>query len=1003
MNADRGTRLGTWRQRGSSRGPGSSRGAGVPAILIAVAIAMILVAIVLLVSGGSGGGSGELAERGIAAEDVPSLLQPVGPVDDLRDGETLGSSTNLRLTLKDRDDPARIAWEVESASSDPVPGTDAYELAEPRARYFVGDGTVIEISSDRASFVMPTVGGEPEAGRFEGDVVVEQIASDGAASEPSAAGFRLTTAWLEFDSLAGEIFTTEPVRIEGDRVVADCVGFSAVLNEVDERLEYFEVRGGLVATIQTAGSFADDRSRDASSNDATETGSATASDDHRADTGGTRAPAGARQPADPPPSPVEQYYAATFNGDVVISQPSRRIRSDRARAWVRLEDNSIVGTGFAGAPTSPTFPIEAALISMTIAGQPETSDRDTDNAGFEAPVTFRCSGPATVIPMSERPAPLGAGDEVALRFEVDEGNRVEFEDDEINARGDADEIAYGMTTKLLSLTGSAEQPARATVAGSGDLVSERLTLGLGTGIGQAEGPGRLTTDAERSVSWTEQADVVFRVAGDWMTGSLEQAIASGGVELIDGGSRVTADDLNARFAEADDTSPIERVVLAGNVDASTERGALTADRVVVSFDVAGGESVPRLAAARGSVRGEQGDQRLWADELDADLFQTDQGETELASAIARTDVRYERGDDTYAIGDYASITVDTREATIEGFPGVVATGTATIESERIELNDAEASIATPTPGRLTITDDSGAPTRLTATWAGSMRYADRTGLLETSGDVEIVSTPTLLTRDTFRGDRLTAIVEPLPEGEGQNAESGVLGNERRLVSAIATGTPERRASAELVRFGGRGAAEPERVTAIVGERIEADNAAGVLRVPAAGRLVLSDTRGTAEAGDAASSAGRGSALFDWDGSMVLDRPAGVASMQRRVRMVHRPGGGSRGVIELECQRLDAAFDAEGGTRLTDPTDGSDLLGVDAAGAVWARSGAQQMLCDTLEYEPVTGVATASAAGSGWVTLFGENRASPITAAELTWAIESGRIEVIRPSPVAVPR
>ncbi len=962
------------------------RGAGMWAALVALAIALILVAIVLLVSGGRGGSTPE--RRAVAEDEIPDITGPVGAVPDMREQQTIGATTNARLTLKDRNDPSRIAWVVESAASEPIAGTDRYELTEPRARYFIDGDSVILISADRASFVMPDVTGEPESGRFEGGVVLRQVSTD----SEDAADISVTTDWIEFDAVAGEIATTAPVRIEGERVVADTQGFRAVLNEVDERLEFFEAPGGLVAVITPVSA---EQSGDRSPAQSAASGEPTPS---RA--GRPGAAAGSEPPpAEPADAPAIQYYAATLSGDVVVSQPGRRIRSDRARAWVKLEDNSIATEGFSRLPGGPLMPIEASLVAMALAAQPERASGE--DLGFNEPIELRCTGSATVIPMSTTPAPLGSGDDLALRFEVDEGNRVEFEDDELDAIGDADEVEYAFTSKLLTLRGSPEQPTRTRVAGSGTLVAELVTVGLSTGIGQAKGPGRLEgVDAGSAVAWREQADVVFRVRDGWMTGSLEQAIASGGVELVDGSSRVTAQDLNARFAEAGEESVIERVVLAGDVDASTEDGRLNADRVDVRFAVDGGESRPRLAVATGGVRGEQGGQRAWAEQIEADLVQSEEGETEVAFARARDDVRYERDDGTYAVGRVASIAAAEKKAVIEGMPGVVASGGATVEAERIELDDATASIVTPSRGRLTIADEQGRET-VVATWTDSMRYSDATGQLETAGDVEIVSTSSPLVRDSFRGEQLVALVEAI---DGDESGDERLGGDRRLVSAIATGTEDARASAEFLRFAGPGDEQPVRVTAIVGETIEADNAAGVLRVPGPGRLVVSDSRvATDDASDPDGS--RGSALFDWEGSMELDRPAGTARMLRRVRLVHRPvdDGGERAVVELESERLDAEFESGGAVRLTDPSESRELLAVDALGAVWARSGEQQMLCDAMSYDPATGLSRATAARGGWVTLFSTSQSTPITAAELEWNVDTGRIQVVRPSPVSVPR
>jgi hypothetical protein len=176
------------------------RGAGMWAVLVALAIALILVAVVLLVSGGAAVRRPD-ATVGRSKKKSPISPGPTGPVQDMREQQPIGATTNARLTLKDRNDPSRIAWVVESAASEPIAGTDRYELTEPRARYFIDDDSVILISADRASFVMPDVTGEPESGRFEGNVVLRQVSTDDAA----AAAVNVSTAWLEFDAVAGEI------------------------------------------------------------------------------------------------------------------------------------------------------------------------------------------------------------------------------------------------------------------------------------------------------------------------------------------------------------------------------------------------------------------------------------------------------------------------------------------------------------------------------------------------------------------------------------------------------------------------------------------------------------------------------------------------------------------------------------------------------------------------------------------------------------------------------
>jgi lipopolysaccharide export system protein LptA len=948
-------------------------------LLIAIGISLILVSLVLLLS--SGGGRGRPAQSHDAAREIPDIAGPVLP-RDMRDSPGFAATEDARILLKDRNDPARIAWDIEYESLDPSASGGRASMTAPRAWYYLNDRDAVFVRSDTADFLMPDVTSEPESGRFSGNVELVMVRRNADGTLPTvgeaAGGVTVKTPWLDFDSGAGELSTTAQVDIESEVVSARCEGLRAVLNEVDQRLEFLEVPGSLVALIQPPPA-----------------GDGSAEPDDEPSSPATAEGQSPSRPAAPiAEPPVEQFYAATFAGEVRVSQPKRRVSADRALAWVRLVDNRFDGAlAGGGVRPRPVQPMEAALLSLVVAAaesQPEGIDPDELSLGET--VTFSCSGPSTVRPVNDRPAALGSGESLALRLECDAEGRVRFEDDALAAVGDAATIEYAFATKLLTLTGPASAPAAASVAETGRLIAERVTLGLATGVGQAVGPGRLdAAEAGRSVAWGDQADVVFRVRNGWMTGSLEQAIASGRVELRDGETLITAEDLNARFAEGAGSSPIERAVLIGGVRAVTAQGELTARRVDVRFDVADGESRARSAVATGEVAARQEDRRLTAGQVEADLATDETGEIRVVSARARDGVRFERDDGSFGAGDFIEVEAESERVIVEGSPGTVGSGGAVVLSERIALDGASDTIQTPGPGRLSVESESGGGVRVAAAWTGSMRYSDSTGELETIGGVEIVSTPDGLSRDTIRAERVTAIVEPADDDEAQ--EDGGLG--RRLISAVAEGAP---ASAELLRFAEPGAADPSRVSALLGSRIEMDNAAGVLHVPGAGRLLVSDTQLDPEQTDPSSL--RGSALFDWDGSLHLDRPAGRAVMRDRVRMVHRPADETLGVIELESERLVGRF--EPGSALTDSVTG-DLTGAEALGAVWARSGTMQLLADRLDYDPATGAADARASDGGWVTMFDPSRSTPITAAELLWTIGSGRVEVRRPGPASIPR
>ena len=972
----------------------SRPGASKSALLIALGVSLILVSFILILSSRSGPKQRSVLDD-IDPDQVPDILdEPPAAITGIDQPGGMGTTTNAHIRLKDRDDPTRNAWDIKYAKVTPVSGTDTVEMEGPRAWYLLGDDSLVFIRSDSAEFLMPDFSSEPESGRFTGNVEVLQFArnEDGSLPEPVASGsaVRIVTNWLDFDAIGSELSTSETVQITSESIDADCEGVRIVFNEVDERVELLEIPGTLVATIRPreSGSSAQP-TEDPGTEGAPPTTQVSDAD----------APHPGIQPATPTePEPVnEQFYAVTFEGSVHVEQPARQIDADRARVWIRLVDNQIPEETRLGiAPRMPDpVGLESAVLSMVIASaQPEfPTSRDM---GLYENVLFRCAGPTVVRPMLERPAALGSGDDIALRFESEPDGVVTFTDSILMAAGESSAIEYGFTNNILALTGFDGHPTTINVEESGSIIGESLTIGLTTGIGQATGAGVLTeAGTGRSLSWSEQADVVFRTEEGWITGSIEQAIATGAIELTDTDARVTADSINTRFAAGEDTL-LERAVLTGSVIAKTTEGELAADRVDIRFDTTTGEAVPVLATASGNVRGSQDGAAITAGLFEADIESDDQGQLRVTVARASENVRFDREDGAFAEGDTLRAELDNEHVLVEGVPALVGANDASVAARSISLDGASRSIRVPGAGQFTLKDEAGVLTIATAEWTGSMSYTDETGELEAIGDVVAVSTPNALSEDRLKGDRLFALVMPADGSAAIDDRA-----DRQLISATVTAEAEHGASVTVSRYTEVGDEAPSQIVNLDSTLIEIDNIGGILSVPAPGRLLVSDRQVDTASTD--SSTLNGSALFNWQGQLLYDRPSGVVDMENRVTMIHLPTGDGSDV-ELECESLSAEFIDGSETReLTDSSDTSQLEKVRASGAVWARTGQQQILSDMLTYEAETQAATATAEGGGWVTLFDPTQPAPVTAAELLWSLKSGRIEVIRPNPVSLPR
>lgn len=205
---------------------------------------------------------------------------------------------------------------------------------------------------------------------------------------------------------------------------------------------------------------------------------------------------------------------------------------------------------------------------------------------------------------------------------------------------------------------------------------------------------------------------------------------------------------------------------------------------------------------------------------------------------------------------------------------------------------------------------------------------------------------------------------------------------------------------------------------VEGERIIGDNTTGMLTVPAAGRLLSVDAkRGEPRAassggGDVFTSgaSGGGRALFTWKGSLVLERPKGVATLREGVRIVHDrevvvgSGAGGGGKTELESDMVVAQI-AEFGpaaATLDSPFNGS-LRTADATGRVWMRTAGREMTADELSYDAVRSIVDAQGNGGRLVQVTGQAGAEPITAAKITWDLTKDRIDAKQVGPVVAPR
>lgn len=997
------------------------------------------------------GGAKATPAAPIDAAPVPD--RPAGAESQVPGGAPIpgGPVEGIHLALTDKDDPRRQAGELLLASMDPLEGRH-FAVERPEAWIFLRDGRTAYIKADTGKLYMPSQ--EPESGTISGNVVARlyEARDDGKRIDPAVDRpmQTFTTDSVAFNLTLGEISTADRFTFTSDQ--ADCLGtgLKVVFNQVRERLELLRIEQGERIIVK----------RDAG-------GQRTEPAPEPAKPAAARAaaPATAPAPARPaPPTPVETLYQAVFNDKVVVVQDQSTVKADTLRSWVRTLDGKLPADALtpikfvaaeagdasaAGTPSAPAAPApDAAPAPATASAKPTQAAQPEGSAGLDADLVLTWSGPCTITPLETVPAEL-KGDHVALRFTSEHSGLVELSDASRGARGRAASIDYGATSRRLSLAGPGPASVLLELPASGEsLEAVRLDLNLGTGVGHISGPGVLAksrgSGTERDqVSWTEQADFAFGTRGGAIVQAIKQATCSGDVRFMS-----SAGDLRGGFARADFASlpgigsTLVRVILEDRVvGASEQSGRLSADKIDVEFKPGprGGDPEPTVLTAQGNVVGENEGSRLTSDFLEARFGRpegVEKSKLEVTAARAKGAVVFTNRPENVSasademIADLGWETGPTTRKQLVDLLGervvISRADQSTITGTQMRLDGVRRSLRVSGAGTFEHFEEGrsrAASPSLAANWTGGMIFDDSADLVDCFGEVASTSWPEPLVRDRIDADRVIITLAPRePHPAAAEMAPSRKEGQRPVRTAKALGSVLERAGGtnarvESIRFAAAGGDRQDQVYYIEGPSILADNAAGTLDVPHAGRMVLSDRREGEKPGRAGdgplSGDARGDSLFDWEGSMRMDRSAGSIDMMRNVRLTHRALTDST-ITNLVCEHLSAAFRSGRGGSMGDPGSGpTGLVRAVAEGAVYAASGPQaaggrafrplrELIADHVVYDAAKGLLEAAAAEGNQVTAFDGRSGTPQSAAFLTWDLRTDRITIGRPQTVTQP-
>lgn len=650
-------------------------------------------------------------------------------------------------------------------------------------------------------------------------------------------------------------------------------------------------------------------------------------------------------------------------------------------------------------PTKPTGPTIldrlASLRAMpAVAPKPLAPVRDDD-----AMLTWR--GAVSLFALDEPPAELSKDDATA-RFVSESERPVTLRD---TRRPDAPfatcgTLEYGATSKDAVLTSPASRGVvmidpKNRRRGAVD----HFAINLKTGIAQARGAGVLTaiksddakdatadagatdaakldalitrlattTDDDRVIMWSEQADFVFQLEGgakgtsDSGIKSIRETMFTGAVTARDGRSLVSGDFLKASFAPGKKSDTVfTRVEVEGNAHGEAndpkkplETKRLDADRFDIAFtpDAEGKESDPSVLTATGNVRGFQIDTKEVTDKsgakhteertttLTTSLLEAELETTKDAKGRKRTDVRtartkngmeFKRSDGLAASATDMHAEMATKIIDFAGPEVVLSRGASSVRGTDMRLNGIDNALDVRSAGSLAHSETGGTTKvgTVSLSWNSLLKYNDSTGEGECIGAAKMVQEQDRLHRATINAERMAMRMETAAErkqretAEGK-APSGELSAERLLrAEAHGTGdTPDTRAKIESREYiddataaNGRSL---QRLTYLEARTVIADEEHGVFDVPTSGRALILDHRVATDETPAPAantpaaapsviptSNPRGTTLLGWGGTLKFTRAAGLIEMQNATELTHKPLDAAQQPLKIVADRME---------------------------------------------------------------------------------------------------
>ncbi|MEM8835788.1 MAG: hypothetical protein AAGD00_08205 [Planctomycetota bacterium] len=961
------------------------------------------VAILMLI--GVTGMIGFSVYRGMNAERSEEIVDDVMPTPDVAFETTTAEDTirsdnviNLaalggeNVYTQVNPDDGTIEVSLSWSSLEPLPG-GLFVLDDPRAWFYTRDRAVL-VTAERGRVTWArSEDREPESGFLSGDVQIRVFRSEGrptSIDDPKPSGnpdATIRTPSLDFQMALGELRTSERVEITAPGAFFAGSGLTLRFSETRRRLQFARIDQGERAWIE--------------SRDSTDGDQQTSSDR----TGSSQDPQ-----TDDLLQTVERYR--------LVIEDEVRIDHDRVRATAeRLEAFAeFVGGALRDGAIAPLRFARTDSGGAGAAPAPTSGDTSDDSSPGRVELTW--AGPLEIRPIRDR-APELDHDHAYVRLSSPRSKRVLVRDERSGATLRAVAIGYGLTSRAGSVQGLGGIGVRVELPDVGSAEFGRLDLDLASGIGDIPGPLTAVAagdgpSARREVRSANGMSFRFRRDNDWPT-TLSLVPASltfrERVEARDGDARVSGDSIRVDFAPPNAGNGRvhpRSAIVAGNASGDDGRGGVVSgDEIRVAFEPDASDQVrPTLATASGAASAERNGDRIAGELLEVRLSDDPRGRVQADTLDARGDVRVTTTAGVEVLADH--VRYDRANAFIDIIdePAIVryairrdreTTGAASLEADeiRLDLDTRTATVFGAGVASFERADDAPAESgyqRATLAWQDSMVFNDLGGFAEFLGDVH--GDALFEGRELHKARARRVGVRFTPWSDGSSEERRVhtvtLEGDESLEGVDALAQIDLQRYAQVAEDGST--RDLKGLLALLGPEIAFDIPGETLTVPEPGSLVVQDRRDDANETS-------GNTLFTWDGGLELDAGTGVGVMHGTVRVRHRHIDAPQTTV-LECEELTANLDLP---RDRDGSTQPELRSVIADGAVFARHGDVQLVCDRLDYVAVDARLVASAIDANRVTVLDEAEGLHYSAGVVHVDLINGLWRVVDGTAVTIPR